>query len=44
MSVFWPVALSVGLGQLVVCYALGIPLMVLLQKTGLSKQLETNSL
>ena len=44
MSMFWPVALSVGLGQLVVCYALGIPLMILLQKTGLSKQLETNSL
>lgn len=32
-------ALSVGLGELVVCYALGIPLMIALQKTGASKKI-----
>ena len=32
-------ALSVGLGELVVCYLLGVPLMLLLERSGLSKQL-----
>lgn len=30
-------AFSVGIGELVVCYALGVPLMIALQKTGLDK-------
>lgn len=32
-------AFSVGLGELVVCFALGIPLMIALEKTGLTKLL-----
>ena len=32
-------ALSVGLGELVICYALGLPLMIALQKTGASKKI-----
>jgi len=31
---FWSAALSVGLGELVVCFALGLPLAATLQKTG----------
>lgn len=31
---FWSAALSVGLGELVVCFALGLPLASALQKTG----------
>ena len=30
-------AASVGLGELVVCYALGVPLMIAIEKTGLDK-------
>lgn len=30
-------AASVGLGELVVCYALGVPLMIAIEKTGLGK-------
>lgn len=32
-------ALSVGAGELAVCYALGVPLMLLLERTGLTKML-----
>lgn len=32
-------ALSVGLGQLVVCYALGLPLLIALERTGASKKI-----
>lgn len=34
---FLPMALSVGIGEIVVCYALGLPLSVVLDKTGISK-------
>lgn len=30
-------AVSVGIGELVVCYALGVPLMIAIEKTGLDK-------
>ncbi|MCR4925387.1 MAG: QueT transporter family protein [Clostridiales bacterium] len=36
---FFGSAVSVGLGELVVCYALGLPLIVLLEKTKVSKRL-----
>ena len=32
-------ALSVGLGELVVCYALGLPLILALEKTGASQKI-----
>lgn len=32
-------ALSVGLGELVICYGLGLPLAVLLERTGIAKRL-----
>ena len=32
-------ALSVGIGELVVCYALGVPLMIAIEKTGLGRLL-----
>lgn len=41
LAVFFPIALSVGIGELVVCAALGIPLIVLIGKTGLSRYLES---
>ena len=34
---FWAGALSVGLGELAVCYALGVPLMMAIEKSGLNK-------
>lgn len=39
MAVFWPVAMSVGLGELVICVALGIPFIVVLRKTGTAKRI-----
>ena len=36
---FLSAALSVGLGELVVCYALGLPLATALQKTGVSHKI-----
>ena len=30
-------AISVGIGELVVCYALGVPLMIAIEKTGLNR-------
>ena len=36
-AVFLPLALSVGFGELVVCYALGLPLAVVIKKTNLFK-------
>ena len=38
-AAFWPSALSVGVGELVVCYVLGLPLMWLLEKTGASRKI-----
>lgn len=35
---FWLVFLQVGVGQLIACYALGIPLVRLLQRLGLSDE------
>lgn len=32
-AAFWPAALSVGAGELVVCYALGLPLLIAIRKT-----------
>ena len=32
LDIFWPLAGSVALGELVVCYALGVPLMIILLK------------
>ncbi len=37
IAVFIPLALSVGLGELVVCYGLGLPLSVVIKKTNLFK-------
>lgn len=37
-------ALSVGLGELVVCYILGLPLAILLERTGLSRYLSERPL
>ena len=39
MSTFVPNMISVGLGQLIVCYALGVPLMLVLQKNNLYKKI-----
>lgn len=36
---FWSAALSVGIGELVVCFALGLPLASALQKTGTDKKM-----
>lgn len=36
---FWSAALSVSAGQLVVCYALGLPLAAALQKNGLESKI-----
>ena len=36
LTAFGAGALSVGLGELVVCYALGLPLMIALQRAGLA--------
>lgn len=38
MAGFWASALSVGIGQFIVCYALGLPLIFALQKTGAAKK------
>jgi uncharacterized membrane protein len=38
-AVFWPNALSVGIGELVVCFVLGLALIVTVQKTNLHKRL-----
>ena len=39
LSAFWPAALSVGLGELVVCYVLGLPLMWLMEKSGAARKI-----
>ena len=39
MAGFWTSALSVGIGQFVVCYALGLPLIIALQKTSAAKKI-----
>lgn len=39
MTVFWTQALSVGIGELVVCYALGVPLYLAIHRTGLEKKM-----
>ncbi len=36
---FWSAALSVGTGELVVCFALGLPLAAALQKTGVGSKI-----
>lgn len=36
---FWATALSVGAGELVICYLLGLPLAIALQKTGATKRI-----
>ncbi len=36
---FWSAALSVGAGELVICYGLGLPLAIALQKTGVAKRI-----
>lgn len=38
-AVFWPNALSVGVGELAVCLVLGLPLILLLQKSGADKKI-----
>lgn len=38
-SIFLSAALSVGVGELVVCYALGLPLAAALQKTGVDRKI-----
>lgn len=40
---FWSTALSVGLGELVVCYVLGLPLTAALKKTGAASKIFRNS-
>ena len=39
LTAFAAGALSVGIGELVVCYALGVPLMIAIEKTGLGEVL-----
>lgn len=41
-AVFWPNALSVGAGELAVCLVLGLPLILLLQKSGADKKIFRN--
>lgn len=41
-AVFWPNALSVGGGELAVCLVLGLPLILLLQKSGADKKIFRN--
>jgi len=36
-AAFIPIAISVGIGQLVVCYGLGLPLAMALKKSGVNK-------
>lgn len=38
-AVFWANAVSVGLGELVICFGLGIPLMIMIEKNGKLKAL-----
>ncbi len=38
-AAFWPNALSVGAGELAVCVVLGLPLILLLQKSGADKKI-----
>ena len=38
-AAFGASALSVGIGELVICYALGLPLLLALRKTGVSQRL-----
>lgn len=39
VPLFAAMALSVGLGELAVCYGLGLPLIAVLKKTGVSKRI-----
>lgn len=41
-AVFWPNVLSVGVGELAVCLVLGLPLILLLQKSGADKKIFRN--
>jgi len=36
---FWAAALSVGAGELVICYGLGLPLAAALQKVGKKRKI-----
>lgn len=38
-ATFWSIALSVGAGELVVCYVLGLPLAAALERTGASNRI-----
>ncbi len=38
-TAFWPFVISVGVGQLVVCYGLGVPLMLALNRGDLHKKI-----
>lgn len=39
-AAFWPFALQVGIGQLVVCYGLGLPLFFMLDRSELKQYLQ----
>lgn len=38
-ATFWSIALSIGVGELVICYVLGLPLAAALERTGASNKI-----
>lgn len=39
ISVFWVYALSIAAGEILACFVLGIPLVIIMKKTGLGEKL-----
>ena len=37
---YWPTVLWIGIGEAIACYALGLPLMILLEKRGIFQKIE----